>query len=592
MAGLGFIRDVRVHLFWRLGLVYVALLLAVLVTVDTYVVRALRQEYLQGAYSQLEALERLVRDRPPDAGNARELQSWSAWIELSGARATVIDAAGKVLADSEKDPALMENHLRRPEIRDAFALGHGRAVRHSDTLGRDLVYLARRYLPPDGKTVVIRLALPLWRLDEALAGFRRRLWTASLVILILAGGTSLVFFRTLSLRIEHLKQFSRRVAEGNFRPVPVDRKGDELSDLTSTLNETAARLDRTIRTLTEERNQSAAILRSMAEGVAVIDSSQHLLFCNEAYRRALGIDGMSWKGRPVVEAIRQADLLEAIRAALTGKDSVRSELTVGVLRTRVFGVTAAPVRADGSVQGAVIVLHDITELRRLERVRRDFVANVSHEFRTPLTAIQGFAETLLGGAIDDEQNRGRFLEIIRSHAVRLSRLTEDLLKLARIEAGKMSMEVKPVGAASFIQPCVETARLNAAAGNITLECECPLDLPLINGDRSSLQEIMQNLLDNAVRYTPEGGRVTVKAEAREQDIVISVTDTGIGIPKAEQERIFERFYRVDSARSRESGGTGLGLAIARHLVEAHGGHIEVQSEVGCGSTFSVFLPRS
>ncbi len=592
MTRLGFFRSIRVRLFWRLGLVYLALLLAVLVSVDTYVVQALRREYLQGAFSQLESLAQLVRDRPPNLESMQELRSWSSWIERSGARATVIDTRGEVLVDSEKDPAQMENHRYRPEIRAAFESGEGSAVRYSDTLHRDLVYLAWRFQPVGSPLVVIRLALPLWRLDEALAGFRKGLWTASLIILILAGGISLWFFRALSQRIEHLKQFSRRVAEGNFRPVPADRRGDELSDLTSTLNETAAQLDRSIRTLTAERNQSAAILRSMAEGVAVIGSNQRLLFCNEAFCRALEIGSSAWEGRPIAEVIRQADLLEAIRTALAGSESVQSELVVGVLRTRFFGITAAPVRSDGAVGGAVMVLHDITELRRLERARRDFVANVSHEFKTPLTAIQGFAETLLGGAIDDKRNRGRFLEIIRTHAVRLGRLTDDLLKLARIEADKISVEVQPVAAADFIHSCLETARLNAAPRRITLQCDCPPDLPLFKGDPSSLQEILQNLLDNAVRYTADGGRVTVRAFARADEMVISVADTGTGIPKAEQERIFERFYRVDAARSRESGGTGLGLAIAKHLVEAHGGRIEVESEVGHGSTFSVILPRS
>jgi two-component system phosphate regulon sensor histidine kinase PhoR len=589
---LGFIRNIRVRLFWRLGLVYLALLLAVLVSVDTYVVRELSREYLQDAFSQLESLSRLVQGRPPDLASPAELRSWAVWMEQSGARATVIDTGGAVLVDSEKDSSQMENHMYRPEIRAAFESGTGSAVRYSDTLRRDLVYLAWRHETPGRRPVVIRLAVPLRRLNEALSGFRTRLWTASLIILILAGAVSLLFFRSLSVRIEHLKQFSRRVAEGNFRPVPLDRRGDELSDLTSTLNETAARLDRTIRTLTEERNQSAAILRSMAEGVAVIGASQRLLFCNDAFCKALEFGGSSWEGRPIAEVIRQADLLEAIRTALAGSESVQSELVVGVLRTRIFGVTAAPVRSNEATGGAVMVLHDITELRRLERARRDFVANVSHEFKTPLTAIQGFAETLIGGAMEDVQNRGRFLEIIRAHAIRLGRLTDDLLKLARIEAGKLSLEFLPVGAGDFIQPCIETARLNAASRNISLEFSCPPDMPPIMGDLSSLQEIMQNLLDNAIRYSPEGGRITVSASAREGELIVSVSDTGIGIPKAEQERIFERFYRVDAARSRESGGTGLGLSIAKHLVESHGGRIEVDSEVGRGSTFSIILPRS
>jgi len=592
MAGFGFFREMKSRLLWRLGLVYLALLLAVIASVDVYVVGALRRDYLQAAFSELDSLSRLVQGRPPDVNNQRDLQSWALWMELAGARATVVDEHGGVLMDSERDPARMENHMSRPEIRAAFESGQGKAIRYSQTLGRDLVYLAWRYEPPGGHRTVIRLSLPLRRLDEALIAFRSRLWTASFVILILAGGVSLLYFRALSVRIEHLKLFSRRVAEGDFRPAPVDPRGDELSHLASTLNETAARLNRTILTLTEERNRSAAILRSMAEGVAVIGSDHRLLFCNEACCRALDIGASSWEGRAIVEVIRQADLLEAIGSALAGKESARSELTVGVLRTRVFGVTTAPVRTNGRVDGAVMVLHDITELRRLERARRDFVANVSHEFRTPLTAIQGFAETLLGGALDDGENRGRFLEIIRTHAQRLTRLTDDLLKLARIEAGRSPLQIGPVSAASFIKPCLETARLSAETRRITLEWECPPDLPLVMGDPGSLQDVVQNLLDNAVRYTPEGGRVTVKAVPGNGGIVITVTDTGIGIPRAEQERIFERFYRVDAARSRDSGGTGLGLSIVKHLVEAHGGHVEVQSEVGIGSTFSVFLPRS
>jgi two-component system phosphate regulon sensor histidine kinase PhoR len=388
-----------------------------------------------------------------------------------------------------------------------------------------------------------------------------------------------------------LKQFSRRIADGDFKPVPVDRRGDELSDLSITLSETAAQLSDTIKTLTRERNQSAAILRSMAEGVAVIGPDQRVLFCNVPFCRVLGIAGSSWEGRPMAEVICQSDLLEAIRQALAGHDSVRIEVAAGAVKTQSFAVTAMPVRSDGSSSGAVMVLHDITELRRLERARRDFVANVSHEFKTPLTAIQGFAETLLGGALDDKENRRRFLEIMRDNASRLSRLTDDLLKLSQIEAGEFQKEFRAIDIPDLIERCLETTRLEAEAKQIQLEAECEPDLPPATGDMGALHEILQNLLDNAVRYTQPGGRVSITAAAVRDKIMISVADTGIGIPKVEQERIFERFYRVDAARSRELGGTGLGLSIAKHLVEAHGGCIEVDSEVGRGSTFHVRLPR-
>jgi two-component system, OmpR family, phosphate regulon sensor histidine kinase PhoR len=240
----------------------------------------------------------------------------------------------------------------------------------------------------------------------------------------------------------------------------------------------------------------------------------------------------------------------------------------------------------------VLVLHDITELRRLERVRRDFVANVSHEFKTPLTAIQGFAETLLGGALDDNDNRRRFVEIIREHAARLARLTDDLLTLSRIEAGKLELRMQPVSVTDLVEMCAQTTQMKADQKKLTLEFDVRPNLPPVRGDASRLAEILQNLLDNAVQYTQPGGRVTLRADVAPgaRQAAISVSDTGIGIPQHEQQRIFERFYRVDAARSREVGGTGLGLSIARHLAEAHGGRIEVQSEAGKGSTFTLFLP--
>jgi two-component system phosphate regulon sensor histidine kinase PhoR len=330
----------------------------------------------------------------------------------------------------------------------------------------------------------------------------------------------------------------------------------------------------------------------MAEGVAVIDSGQRVVFCNAAFCRTVGIEKSQCEGRPMIEAIPHSDLLTLIGQALATNETVQSELVVGSLRTRSFAGTVTPVRSAGNTTGAVVVLHDISELRRLERARRDFVANVSHEFKTPLTAIQGFAETLLAGALQDAQNSRHFLEIIRDNSIRLGRLTDDLLKLAQIEAGKLQLELKPVAVSEVIALCLETARLKAEAKRLALAVECSSDLPPVLGDSRSLQEILQNLLDNAVQYTAPGGRIAITAAARGREIVLSVSDTGIGIPKAEQERIFERFYRIDPARSRELGGTGLGLSIARHLAEAHGGRILVESEVGRGSTFHVCLPRA
>ncbi len=578
------------RLFWKLGLIYFLMLLLVIGAIGMYVVNALKNEYLDAAYTQLESLSRIALAKPPSLTPETDLEAWTNWLAGSGIRITLISEEGIVLADSDEDPRNMENHGNRPEILEAFETGSGRAVRYSATLGRDLVYLAKRYDYGLEKALVMRFSMPLYRLNETLRGFRNRLWLISLFIMVLAGGASLLYFRIISGRIKRLKEFSQRVAEGDFRPLPKDPHRDELSDLAGSLNRTARELDLTIQTLTEERNQSAAVLASMEEGVAVIGRDQCIVYCNRAFCRAMDVAESDWHGRPVMELIRYPDLVSFTQKVLTVEAAIHAEVVVGSIRTRSFAVTAAPVCSEGHTTGAVMVLHDISEIRRLERARRDFIANISHEFKTPLTAIQGFAETLLNGALDDKRNRERFLKIIKDHALRLSRLTEDLLKLAQIEAGQLPYDTRFISFGEVVRPCLDTERVKAEKKNLVLKADYPGDLPRLYGDLHAFQEILENLLDNAVRYTSDGGSITVRAAVKDNEIVVSVSDSGIGIPKVEQERIFERFYRADAARSRESGGTGLGLSIVKHLVEAQGGRVTVESEVGRGSTFRVILP--
>jgi two-component system phosphate regulon sensor histidine kinase PhoR len=596
---------VRARLFWKLGLTYVALLLVVLLVVDFYSAQILRRDYLRDASDRLSSLLRIAVSRPPLLDDPAQLHSWTSWMSQSGVRVTVIDSTGRVLEDSAHDPESMENHSDRPEIRQAFATGAGDSVRHSKTLDLDLVYSAVRYQPPSGPPVVLRMASPLSQIDSTLTNLRSRLLLASLVILLLGGMASLGFSRMFAARVERLMAFSRRIADGDFHPIPAERPRDELADLAVTMNETAQRMDANIHSLRDERNQSSAILRSMVEGVAVIDAHEKLVFCNRAFLDILNWDSASSQGRPVIEVVRNSELLSLIRRALLGEEGLQTDIAMGFIQPRNFSVTAAPVKslepdsaptpagaapANVRPSGAVVVLHDVTELRRLERVRQDFVANVSHEFKTPLTAIRGFAETLLSGALNDPKNNRRFLEIIRDHSSRLDRLTDDLLKLARIEAGKLELEFFSVALAELIEGCAETTTLKAARKQLSISIDIPPGLPPVRGDASLLREVFQNLLDNAIQYTLPGGSIRVTASAAAREAVVSVTDSGIGIPLADQERIFERFYRVDAARSREAGGTGLGLSIAKHIVEAHGGRLWVESEIGRGSQFSFSIP--
>ena len=595
----------RAKLFWKLGLTYLALLLGVLFAVDLYSARVLQRDYIRSANDKLDSLLGIAMARPPQLDNPEELRSWTESMSKGGVRVSVIDKNGRVVADSEQTAETTQDQSDAPEVQQAFATGQGSSIR-GPALERQFAYRAMRYQPPSGPPVVIRMALSLTGIGFSLRELRQGLLAASVVILIGGGFASLMFSRTFAVRVEQLKDFSRRVAGGDFRSLRFDGPRDELADLAGSLNETAERLEATIRSLSGERNQSSAILRSMVEGVAVIDAQERLVFCNRAFLDILNLDATKSEGRPVIEVIRNSELLGLVRKALRGDEGLQTDIAMGFIQQRSFSVTAAPVKPldSGAMaivapensadvdkpSGAVVVLHDVTELRRLERVRQDFVANVSHEFKTPLTAIQGFAETLLSGALDDPKNNRRFLEIIRDHAARLAQLTNDLLKLARIEAGKLEVQFFPVNLADVIEGCEETSLLKSARKQIALDLEVPTNLPSVRADASLLHEVLQNLLDNAIQYTAPGGKIHVSAAAKNREAVVTVDDTGIGIPVVDQERIFERFYRVDAARSREAGGTGLGLSIAKHIVEAHGGRIWVESEVGRGSKFCFSIP--
>jgi two-component system, OmpR family, phosphate regulon sensor histidine kinase PhoR len=587
---------VRRNLFAKLGLTFLALLISALLAVDYFAERALRRDYERTAYSQLTAVARIAEARatalpplpPTRPEDVARLNEWVAQMAASKSRVTIIGSNGQVFAESQSDPQTMENHANRPEVREALANGSAQAIRHSVTVNRELLYYAIRHDAASGP-VILRFALPIDTVDEVLQSFRRSLWLSSFVILLIAGATALQISRVFTDRVERLKDFSRRVAAGDFTAIPSNSSGDALDALGASMNRTAAQLDETIRTLTEERNLSTAILGSMVEGVAVVNGSERMLFANQGFAGILNLKFPPKSGSALVEIVRQTELIEAVRHVLHGESRVEAEIVTGTLRQRSFAATVASVRA-GDTLGAVVVLHDITELRRLERVRRDFVANVSHEFRTPLTAIQGFAETLLAGAIDDAQNRVRFLEIILEHARRLARLTEDLLRLSQMDSDRLELEIDEVSVSQIVDSCLATAQHRALENGLKLTVQTPPNPPSVAGDPRRLAEVLQNLLDNARQYTLPGGEIRLSVETQGLEVVFTVSDTGIGIPRADQSRIFERFYRVDAARSREAGGTGLGLAIAKHLIEAQGGRIWVESEIGKGSHFHFSVP--
>ena len=582
----------RLRPFWKLGLIYLALLFLALTVVSLYTLRAWKLSSLDASYQHLDAIARLAESRPPSSVDRDSLAAWAEWISESGARVTVVGPDGTVLADSDEDPARMENHGDRPEVKAAWVEGRGRATRLSQSVKQDLAYMAVRVSWARTGPVVLRLALPLRTVNQTAGEIRAPLAAILLLALAIGGAVAFIMSRRFSRRVIRLKSFLQRVAEGDFRAEPVVEGGDEIAELQGSLNQAVERLAQSMRALEGERNQSAAVLSSMSEGIAVVDRDERIRYSNPAFRRALHSGReQTFEGRRLVELTRQSEILAMVQGVLKGGERMEAEIATASLKPRHFLVRAAPA----GETGAVLVVLDITEIRRLERVRRDFVANVSHELRTPLTAIQGFAETLLRGALDEPENSRRFVEIIRDHAWRLARLTEDLLKLSLIEAGKLELELRPISVASVVEQCAETVRLKLTEKRQSLTvtvCEPP---PLVRADSHALLDVLRNLLDNAIQYTPEDGHVAIRvflagAEGAEE-VRIAVEDDGIGIPASSHDRIFERFYRVDAARSRKVGGTGLGLSISKHLAEGMGGRIELESQLGRGSTFTVVLPR-
>jgi two-component system phosphate regulon sensor histidine kinase PhoR len=501
-----------------------------------------------------------------------------------------------VLGDSEvavEDLPRVENHAGRPEVQEALAGRIGRHLRTSATIGTPLLYVA---VPvEDGGHVigVLRVALPLSVVTSSYAAIHRVMLVGGLVALLAACGIGLFVARRVTEPVVQMQAIARRMSDGDFTArVPV-RSPDEIGALGRALNAMAARLREKIQDIEQEQANTTAILDGMVEGVVAVDGRDTILLMNERVRAMFGLGPARGERKPFLEVIRNADLhriLHESRAAGEGSVS-HHELRLASPIERRLQVNAVPLRLAPDETGVVMVLHDVSELRRLEQVRTEFVANVSHELRTPLTAIQGYLETLLGGALEERANARRFLEIVFRHTERLGRLLNDLTDLSNIELGKVSLKLAPTRLDEVVESVLAIIGPKADAGRVALATDLPAALRPVLADRDRLAQILINLVDNAVKYTPDGGRVTVRASERAGGgVEIAVIDTGVGIPPGDLPRITERFYRVDRARSRELGGTGLGLAIVKHLVLAHGGELRIESEPPRGTTVYVTLP--
>jgi two-component system, OmpR family, phosphate regulon sensor histidine kinase PhoR len=587
----------------KLTLTLVSFVALTLLIAGLYLNRALERLAVEGVEQRLATAAQLLHDEArallARGATAEENQAFAAQASRSsGFRVTVMTQEGQVVGESEvplRDLARIENHRGRREVEAALTGRQGRDLRRSTTIDASLLYVA---LPvrDNGRIIgVIRTAVPLHVVTSSYAAIRRVLLLGGLVALAVALGIGLFVAHRVTRPVVQMQSVARAMSVGNFSARAPIRSPDEIGQLGRALNVMAASLQDRLADVQQERAKVAAILDGMVEGVIAVDGRDHVLLLNERARGMLWVAGDRGEGKPFLEVVRNVDLHELLRQTRAAGEGVpsRRELRLPGLIERRLQANAVPLRLGADEVGVVMVLHDLTELRRLEQVRTEFVANVSHELRTPLTAIQGYLETLLSGALQDRANARRFLEIVARHTERLGRLLNDLTDLSNIELGKVSLRIEPTTLEEIVDSVIGIIRPRAQSGAVTLEVALPPDVPPVKADHDRLAQILINLVDNAVKYTPSGGHVTVSARGTPPDLVeIAVRDTGVGIPAEDLPRITERFYRVDKARSRELGGTGLGLAIVKHLVIAHGGELRIESEVDKGTTVRFTLPAA
>ena len=496
--------------------------------------------------------------------------------QASNARATIIDSSGKVLADSEADPATMENHATRPEFLDAFRKQEGDSIRHSRTIGIDFLYVA---VPVQGGAV--RLAYPLSSIQATTSQVHRTLLKDSAIALLLATIIAWFAAQSISARLQRIVRFAEQVAAGDLSARIAQDSFDEIAQVAAALDKTARRFEESFSALQSSRSELETLLNSMQDGVIAFSTQQKLQWTNRSMRRLLPVEARA--GMSAVEAIRDPDFLHALKQTLE-QHGVATSKAKSFIPGRTFNITIAPLPQSG----AVAVFHDISEIERVEKTRRDFIANVSHELRTPLTSIQGYTETLLDSLQNGDRSRD-FLEIIRKNTLRMSRLTEDLLTLARVESGEQRFVMQPTPAAELLKDALQSFSGIARSRDVELVLDNSPDA-MVSADPEAIHQVFSNLIDNALKYAGEGHKIAIGMKETEYGSEFYVRDFGPGIASEHLPRLFERFYRVDKARSRETGGTGLGLAIVKHIVLAHQGHIRVESQLHRGSTFYFTLP--
>jgi two-component system phosphate regulon sensor histidine kinase PhoR len=583
-------------IFWQLFLSFLLITLLSLMAVSWYASDSLRQFFLDQTTKDLKTRAMFLQRQivgylsPLDAA---ALDSFCKTSEIvSETRITVILPSGIVIGESHHVPQKMDNHATRPEIAKALEGTIGKSIRFSNTLQQRMIYTAVPIRIDDQIAAVLRVSIPAASFENEIRIIQIQIAAGGFVIALIAAGISLFYSRRISRPIEEMQRIADYFAKGDFNHRLNAPQSEEMAGLAQAMNEMADQLEKRIKTIIDQRNELEVVLSSMLEGVIAVDTEERIINMNQAAAKLFELHLEKFQGRSIQEVVRNLSLQNFIGNALSAKEPLKEDITIFQNHERILDVNSSPlIGANQEHIGTLIVFNDVTQLRRLEIMRRDFVANVSHEIKTPLTAIKGFVETLLQNDVERVEEAQRFLGIINKHVDRLSAIIEDLLSLSRIEQEDERKELllETEKLINVFKAAVQICQPKAEEKKIDVEVNCERNL-VATFDPTLLEQAVVNLLDNAIKYSEPESTVELQANATDSEITINVSDQGVGIAKRHQSRLFERFYRVDKARSRNMGGTGLGLAIVKHIAQAHGGHVSVDSELGKGSTFAIHLP--
>ncbi|MFZ5571077.1 MAG: ATP-binding protein [Thermodesulfobacteriota bacterium] len=588
----------RRRLIWQLYPSYLLITLFSLLAVSWYTSASMKRFLLERTAAELTTQGNLLKEMFQQHVMPLEEERIDRACKRAAAstvtRLTVILPDGKVAGDSEAEPASMENHGDRPEVRKALAGKTSSAVRYSTTLEKNLMYVAIPIVAEDSVAAILRVSSPIEAMEKQLNSIRLRIALGGLFMAGLAAGICLLVSRRIVRPIEYMKQGVEQFARGDLKRPLLVPDTLELAGLAESMNAVAVQLENRIETVINQKNEYESVLASMMEGVIALDMNECIISINQAAMTILGQTTGNLKGRRIQELTRSSELYQFVSDAISTGKLTEGDIVFHADEERIVHTQSIPLRnAVEKCIGTLLVLNDVTQLRQLETIRRDFVANVSHEIKTPLTAIKGFVETLLQDRVDSQAEAHRFLTIIDKHVDRLSSIVEDLLSLARIEqkGGPQEINLESKRLKTIMETAIQVIQPKAEEKHIAIQLDCD-DSLCARLDATLMDQALVNLIDNAVKYSPEGGSIHLRAGIRGMDIAIMVTDNGPGIPQKHLPRLFERFYRVDKARSRKLGGTGLGLAIVKHAVQSHGGQVSVESAVGKGTTFEIRLPQS